>query len=168
MPISSKEVPSHMLLVPKSQKAPRLIAKEPVANMWCQQIVRDYLETSVSKSFLGNIIHFRDQSYNMDGALKASRSSSHWTVDLSDASDRVSLWVVERMVRSNKTLLCALHASRSRHIAIPGRETDGPLLMKKFAPQGSATTFPLQSIIYSVISCQRFIRSVMACYVKES
>lgn len=149
---SSEEVPAQMRLAPKTQKAPRIIAKEPTANMWCQQLVRDYLETNVDQCFLRDVIHFRNQSYNRDGALEASLTSTHWTVDLSDASDRVSLWLVERLLRSNKSLLAALHASRSRILRVPRKGGDVLLKMKKFAPQGSATTFPLQSIIYSIIA----------------
>lgn len=146
------EVPARILLVPKSQKAPRIIAKEPTANMWCQQAVRDYLEQNVKDSFLGSVIHFGDQEHNRRAALKASHDKKHWTVDLSDASDRVSLWLVERLVRSNHSLLTALYASRSRFASIPTRDGDVLLRMKKFAPQGSATTFPLQSIIYAIIA----------------
>lgn len=146
------EVPSHVLTVPKSQKAPRIIAKEPTANMWCQQLVWNYFETKVNDSFLGKVIHFRDQSFNQEAALRASHTGTHWTVDLSDASDRVSLWLVERLVRSNRTLLDALHACRSQYSTVPTRDGNVLLKLKKYAPQGSATTFPLQSIIYAVIA----------------
>lgn len=149
---SSEEVPAKIRMVPKTQKAPRIIAKEPTAAMWCQQAVRDYLESNVSACFLGSVIHFGNQNYNRRAALKASLDQEHWTVDLSDASDRVSLWLVERLVRSNHSLLTALYASRSRFALVPTRDGDVLLRMKKFAPQGSATTFPLQSIIYAIIA----------------
>ncbi len=155
----SDDLPSVALTVPKSQKAPRIIAKEPTANMWCQQIVRDYLERSVQKSFLRDVIHFGDQSYNGDAALSSSSTGTHWTVDLSDASDRVSLWLVERLVRSNKTLLTALHASRSTICKVQTREGTNFVRMKKFAPQGAATTFPLQSIVYSIFALSAVLYS---------
>lgn len=149
---SDREVPSHVLLVPKTQKAPRIIAKEPTANMWCQQAVRDYLERSVMRTPIRHSIHFKDQTVNGRAALTASKTQSHWTVDLSDASDRVSLWLVERLFRRNISLLNALQASRSTFCLVPHRGGVSYLLMKKFAPQGSATTFPLQTIIYAILA----------------
>lgn len=153
------EVPSVVLSVPKSQKTPRLIAKEPTANMWCQQIIRDYLESNVAKSFLQNCISFRDQSKNQELALESSLTQSHWTVDLSSASDRLSLWLVERLLRRNPSLLDALHASRSQYSRVPVRNGYELLRMKKFAPQGSATTFPLQTIVYAILAIASVIYS---------
>lgn len=156
VPITS-DVPSHALTVPKSQKTPRIIAKESTANMWCQQIVRDYLETNVSRSLLRDCIHFRDQSFNGNAALLASFTGSHWTVDLSDASDRVSLWLVERIFRRNISLLDALHASRSTFCMVETSGGKNYIRMKKFAPQGSATTFPLQTIIFAILAISSVI-----------
>lgn len=146
------EVPCRVLTVPKSQKAPRIIAKEPTANMWCQQIVRDFLEQKVGQSPLSSAIHFRDQSKNGDMARSASLTQSHWTIDLSDASDRVTLWLVERLFRKNKSLLEGFNASRSTYCLVPTKSGDVLLRMKKYAPQGSAVTFPLQTIIYAILA----------------
>lgn len=146
------DVPSVVLSVPKSQTTPRLIAKECTANMWTQQAIRDYLESKVADSVLRNCIAFRDQSFNQNAALKASCTGSHWTVDLSSASDRVSLWLIERLVRKNPSLLTALWATRSQYCKVKTRSGTVLLRMKKFAPQGAATTFPLQTIVYSIIA----------------
>lgn len=153
------EVPSHVLTVPKTQKAPRIIAKEPTANMWCQQSVRDFLEHNIMRTPLRHSIHLKDQTVNGNAALAASSTQSHWTVDLSDASDRVSLWLVERLFRRNLRLLESLHACRSTVCKVPRK--DGVLLlkMKKFAPQGSATTFPLQTIIYAILAVSAVLHS---------
>nr|WNK16400.1 MAG: putative replicase protein [Leviviridae sp.] len=148
----SSRVPSVVLTVPKSAKGPRIIAKEPTANMWCQQMIRDFLESQIATSCISEAISFRDQSKNSDAALVASTTGYHWTVDLSDASDRMSLWLVERLFRRNKTLLEALSASRSTICTVPLRKTDYHLTMRKFAPQGSATTFPLQTIVYAILA----------------
>lgn len=149
---SDEEIPAMVLTVPKSQKAPRIIAKEPTANMWCQQIVRDYLERRIMATPVASSIHFRDQTYNGRAALLASQSGKHWTVDLSDASDRLSLWLIERLFRRNKPLLEAFNASRSTYCYVPRRGGNELLKMKKFAPQGSATTFPLQTIVYTILA----------------
>jgi hypothetical protein len=154
---NDSEVPSKVLTVPKSQKAPRIIAKEPTANMWCQQIVRDFLERSVMRTPIRHSIHFKDQTFNGRAALSASKTQSHWTVDLSDASDRVTLWLVERLFRRNHSLLRALQASRSTVCLVPLKGGSEHLLMKKFAPQGSATTFPVQTIIFAILAVSAVI-----------
>lgn len=145
------EVPSYVLPVPKTQKGPRLIAKESVSTMWCQQIIWSYLESSIRSTPIKASIHFRSQQKNADAALKSSKSGTHWTVDLSDASDRVSLRLVERLFRRNYPLMRALWASRSRHTLLPTKAGGSELLeLRKFAPQGSASTFPLQTIIFTI------------------
>lgn len=154
-----REVPSVALTVPKSQKGPRIIAKEPAAAMWCQQIIRDYLETGVSRSFLRNCISFGDQRNNQVAAHEASITGSHWTVDLKDASDRLTLWLVERLIRKNDSLLQALHSSRSQYCEVPIQGGHELIRMKKFAPQGSATTFPLQTIVYAILAISSVIHS---------
>lgn len=153
------EVPSMILPVHKSQKTPRLIAKEPVSTMWCQQAVWDYLEHRTARTPISGVIHFRDQSYNSRAALEASKSGSHWTVDLSDASDRLSLWLVERLFRANTTLLDALRASRSVYCSVPTRGGRELLKLKKFAPQGSASTFPLQTLAFAILAVASVIES---------
>lgn len=154
-----KEVPSVAITVPKTQVTPRIIAKEPTASMWCQQMVRDYLETAVDNTPLRNCISFRDQSHNQRAALQASLTQSHWTVDLSSASDRMSLWLVERLCRSNQRLLEALWSSRSAYCEVRLSGGSQLLRMKKFAPQGSATTFPLQTIIYAILAISAVLYS---------
>lgn len=149
---TNDNVPSYVLTVPKSQKGPRIIAKEPIANMWCQQAIRDFLENRLAHTDIAPCIHFRDQGHNGRAALRASLSRSHWTIDLSDASDRVTLWLVERLFRKNKSLLEALHSSRSTFCMVPLGGRMNYLLMKKFAPQGAATTFPLQTYVYAILA----------------
>lgn len=143
------EAPCKLIAVPKTQKTPRLIASEPTSNQWCQQLIKDFLYTRIPDCWIGNSIHFRDQAFNQQLAKLASISGSHWTIDLSEASDRVSCYVVERFFRRNPSLLDAFHAVRTRFI----RNTvdpKQPLLhkLRKFSCMGSALTFPVQSIIF--------------------
>ncbi|UJQ85651.1 MAG: putative replicase protein [Alehxovirus nemorisvivens] len=147
------EPPSKLISVPKTQKAPRLIASEPTAHQWCQQLVKSFLATRVRTMFLQNVIHFRDQTFNQELARRASITQSHWTIDLSEASDRVSCWVVERMFRRNPFLLQAFHACRTRWI-VNTIDLKSPKFhkLRKFSSMGSALTFPVQSIIFSIIA----------------
>lgn len=138
-----------LIAVPKTQKAPRLIASEPTAHQWMQQGVADALIELVRRSCLGKALDITNQSGSRDLCLRASKTRSHATVDLSEASDRVSCWLVERVFRVNPPLLQAFHAIRSRLIRNP-IDKKLPRLYKlwKFTTMGSAVTFPVQSVIF--------------------
>lgn len=153
--VSNKEHPCKLIAVPKTQKGPRLIACEPTAHQWIQGGIQRWLETAIAHSPLGLSIDFRDQSASQALALEASGTGDYATVDLSAASDRLSARLVEYMLQGNQSLLDALHASRSRSVLIPqDLSPDGSerlIVMKKFAAMGSATTFPIQTIIFTMI-----------------
>nr|UJQ84971.1 MAG: hypothetical protein 3 [Leviviridae sp.] len=150
---SNHEVPSKLIAVPKTAKGPRLIAAEPTAHQWCQQATRTFLETRLNTLFGDNFIAFRRQDLSQVLVQKASLDRSLATVDLSSASDRLSCWLVERAFRKNKTLLRALHASRTRWISDDiSSESKNYLYLKKFAAQGTAVTFPIQTVIFFIIA----------------
>ena len=149
-------VTSRLLAVPKTQKGPRLIAAEPVANMWMQQALLYFIADGIASSPLSNCIDLRDQTKSGSLALKASLTKSHATIDLSDASDRLSCWLVERLFRSNFDLLQAFNAVRTDVLSIDSKESKGKefpklIKLKKFSTQGSALTFPVQTIVYACI-----------------
>jgi len=98
------------------------------------------------------MINFRDQGISRKRALDASNCGSYSTIDLSSASDRLSCRLVEYVFQGHP-LLDGLHACRSRLV----RQTIDPdmpshIKLRKFAPQGSAVTFPVQSIVYAIIA----------------
>lgn len=147
------ELPARLCAVPKTIKAPRLIATEPVCLQWCQQAVRDFLYSGVSKSFLNKFVDFRRQDLNGDLALEASHTQSHVTIDLSSASDRVSCWHVERLFRRSPTLLQALQATRSLWIQQDlCKYSPKYHLLRKYSTMGNATTFPVQTIFFTALA----------------
>lgn len=148
--VGGNEVPSRLISVPKTAKGPRLIAAEPSEHQWCQQLIREWLDERIRHSSLGWFINFQDQSLSGKLALEASRTGELATVDLSSASDRLTLWVVERIFRRNPSLLKALHAVRTRWIHI--KHKDEYLVLKKYASQGTATTFPVQTLVFLVLA----------------
>jgi hypothetical protein len=98
-------------------------------------------------------VDFRSQEVNRNLALAASLDGSFATIDLSSASDRVSCWVVERMFRRNPSVLLALHASRTRWIQNRiDKKSPQYHKLRKFSSQGSACTFPVESIIFAIIA----------------
>jgi hypothetical protein len=151
--LQTHEPPSRLIAVPKTITGPRLIASEPVGHQWCQQLIRDFLMSRVSRTSFSSSISFRDQAKNGALALSASSSESHATIDLSSASDRISCWLVERLFRTSPSLLDALQASRTRWIRNDiDRKSPRLYKLKKFTTMGSAVTFPLQTIIFTYIA----------------
>ncbi|DAD52177.1 TPA_asm: RNA-directed RNA polymerase [ssRNA phage Gerhypos.4_38] len=150
---SLNEYPSRLIAVPKTLKAPRLIASEPVSHQWCQQTIKDYLTSRLRDTPIRSTIHFRDQTENQEFARRASHTQSHVTVDLSEASDRLSCWVVERCFRRLPSLVAAFHASRTRWVVNTiDRKSPNYYKLRKFACMGSACTFPVQSYVFAIAS----------------
>jgi hypothetical protein len=154
---SDHEYPCLMYAVPKTQKGPRLIAAEPTAHQWIQGGIQRWLEDKVSSSPLGLSIAFDDQKYSQELALHGSSDGSMATVDLSAASDRLSTRLVEYVFQGHSGLLDALHAARSRAVLIPKglhscKSQDELILLRKFAAMGSAVTFPVQTIVFTLIA----------------
>lgn len=146
----NREVPSRLISVPKTQKSPRLIAAEPSAHQWCQQLLRKQLESRSQRTLIRRCVDFSSQIPNQHAAIQGSMDGLTATVDLSSASDRLSCWVVERFARSNHSLLDRLHAVRTRWTRNGVYPRAGEYhLLRKYATMGSAVVFPLQTIIYA-------------------
>lgn len=148
--MSIVEPPAKLLAVPKTLKAPRLIASEPIAHQYIQLGMMRWIRKHLP-SPLRITIDFLDQLPSRAACHKASIQGDIATVDLSSASDRLSCWTVERVFRTNPSVLEALHACRTRWL----RNATGVgepyfLVLKKFAAMGSGTTFPVQSIVYAL------------------
>jgi hypothetical protein len=147
-----EEGASKLFAVPKDQKGPRLIAAEPLANQWMQQGVANWLREQTSNTILSSCINFFDQEPSRVGALKASLDGKNATIDLKSASDRLTCALVQRLFRANITLLDAFRACRTRFLVNPIDSKSSSLVrLRKYATQGSALTFPLQSIAFSMI-----------------
>lgn len=149
---SENEPPARLLAVPKTLKAPRLIASEPIAHQFIQQGLMAWFRQHLPET-LRTSINFLSQVPSREACLQASRDGKSATVDLSSASDRLSCWVVERVFRKNPELLRAMHACRTRTVKnCTGEGEAFTLLIRKFAAQGSAATFPVQSIVYTLVA----------------
>jgi len=146
----NKERPVRVVLVPKTLKAPRVIAIEPVCMQYAQQAVRAELYARIERYWLtAGHVNFTDQSINRACALTSSKTGQLATIDLSDASDRVPLSLVPYMFRSNPDLWELIDACRSRSADLP----DGRHVAKlhKFASMGSALCFPIESMYFYTI-----------------
>lgn len=150
------ELPVRVCLVPKTLKGPRIIAIEPVCMQYTQQALSRYIleRLALSKVTRGHI-NFNDQTVNRRFAISASYDKSYATLDLSSASDRVPLSLVEYMLRSHPNLRDAILACRSNAAQLPDGEILSPLW--KFASMGSALCFPIEAMyFFTVILCALF------------
>lgn len=151
--IGSSDPFSKLVAVPKTVLKPRLIAAEPSENMWCQQNLRHYFDERCKRSWISQFVNFHDQTRNQELCREGSRSGSLLTCDLSSASDRVTCDVVGQVLRANPELLCHLQAVRTRFLR-QDLHPDMPMEieLRKFSTMGSACTFPVESLVFLVIT----------------
>jgi hypothetical protein len=146
------EFPAKLIAVPKTLKGPRMIASEPTSHQFIQLGLMRWMRDNLPSS-LNQCIDFKDQEPSKVLCLEASRTGKLATVDLSAASDRLSCWVVERIFRRSPDFLEALHAARTRTL-VNGTGIGDPyrVTLRKYAPMGNGTTFPVQSFVYAVVT----------------
>jgi hypothetical protein len=140
------EVPVKVTLVPKTLKSPRVIAMEPTCMQYMQQgIYRSFLEHFYRNDFLSKVIGFDDQTPNQELARLGSIDNRTATLDMSDASDRVSNQLVRAMLSDWPYFSKAVDATRSRRAVLP----DGTeIRLAKFASMGSALCFPIEAMVF--------------------
>jgi len=92
------EMPVKVVSVPKTLKTPRIIAIEPTCVQYAQQALMEMFVDQLEKSnYLQGSIGFTDQKPNQEFAQAGSVDGSLATIDLSEASDRVSNLLVKRL-----------------------------------------------------------------------
>lgn len=152
----SEERPSKLSAVPKTPTTPRLIASEPTCMQYMQQAIRIPLVHALEESAISPMIGFTRQEPNRWLARIGSEDRSLATLDLSEASDRVGNWIVEELFENFPFISEALQATRSRSIRLPSGEV---IPLRKFAPMGSALTFPVEAIVFLAITLEAVLRS---------
>lgn len=141
------ELPSRVVSVPKTQKAPRIIAIEPSSVQYVQQGVLESLTRYTNRDLIGSFISSDSQEPNQLMAQQASYGLLA-TLDLSEASDRVSLNHVKSITSGNPLFQEAILACRSERASVPG---EGVISLSKFASMGSALCFPLEAMVFLTI-----------------
>lgn len=145
-----------VVLVPKDSRGPRLISCEPLEYQWIQQgLGRKLVDHLESFWMTRGQINFTDQEINRRLALRSSQTGEFATLDLKEASDRVSLELVERLFVHNEQMLRALKATRTTATKLPSGEV---IALKKFAPMGSALCFPVEALCFWAISVAAIAR----------
>jgi len=152
------EVPVKVTLVPKTLRTPRVIAMEPTCMQYMQQaVLRSFLEHFYRDKLLSKLIGFDDQAPNQELARQGSLDSRTATLDMSDASDRVSNQLVRAMFRRWPHLSKAVDSTRSRRARVPG----GPVIrLSKYASMGSALCFPVEAMVFTTLIFMGIQRSL--------
>jgi hypothetical protein len=143
------EMPVRVITVPKTLKTPRIIAVEPTCMQYMQQaLLRSFLAAYKRDELLSGLIGFDDQIPNQDLARKGSLDMETATLDLSDASDRVSNQLVRTMLKQWPNLQEAFDSTRSRRADVPGY---GVIRLAKYASMGSALCFPVEAMVFTTL-----------------
>jgi len=143
------EIPVRVISVPKTAKTPRIIAIEPTCMQYMQQgLLEEFVSFAEGDSkwnYLQHFMGFTDQTPNQRMACDGSSFGELATLDLSEASDRVSVRLVQSLLMNYGNLSEAVLATRSTRADVPGH---GVIPLAKFASMGSALTFPIEECVF--------------------
>lgn len=143
---------SRLIYVPKNYKAMRGVNPEPAGIMFFQQGVKDELYRYIAHhSLLKKVLPLHNQERNRELALFGSFVDSFATVDLSAASDSISWTLVKRVFRHTPLYKWIL-ATRSTHTSVQVGGMSYSCPIHKYAPMGSALTFPIESLLFAGIT----------------
>jgi len=150
-----EEKHAKLVLVPKDSRGPRVICEEPASMAYAQQYIKHKLYEHLE--LRGLSLEFQDP--NRFAAYIGSVTGEYSTLDLKDASDRVSVSHITKLFPSEwqKVLLLL----RTPTVSINGVIFE----QRKYAPMGSALCFPIETIIYGAVAYLS-IRSTLG--VKEA
>jgi hypothetical protein len=159
-PYPEQERPVKVTLVPKTLEKPRIIAIEPTAMQYTQQALLEQFVRGLESRFVRSqyfsstlnrvfkMIGFTDQVPNQDLAREGSLNQELATLDLSEASDRVSNLHVMAMFSRFPRLLVAIQDCRSTKAVVPSGEI---IPLAKFASMGSALCFPMEAMVFLTV-----------------
>lgn len=143
------ERPVRVIAVPKTLKTPRIIAIEPTCMQYMQQALLEQFTEELNRSYiLKPLLSSLDQIPNQEMAKAGSLFGDLATLDLSEASDRVSNQHVRLMLRDWPALDQAVQAVRSRKAAVPNH---GEIHLVKFASMGSALCFAFEAMVFLTV-----------------
>ncbi len=142
------ERPVRIISVPKTLKSPRIIGIEPCCMQYAQQSILEVLVRALESDKLYGALGFTDQGPNQAKARLGSLTGDLATLDLSEASDRVSNLLVRLMFSNHPHLDAAVQACRSLRADVPGH---GIHTISKFASMGSAICFPVEAMVFLTV-----------------
>jgi hypothetical protein len=138
------DIVAKLVCVPKDSRGPRIICVHPKEAIWIQQGQRKLLEAAIEHNpTTKGRINFTDQSVNGSLALASSIDRRLTTLDLKEASDRISCDLVRSLF--GDYVYDIMSCARANKVQLlDGRVID----LQKWAPMGNCLTFPVQSLIF--------------------
>lgn len=133
---------SEVLFVPKDSRGPRTIVREPFFALKGQMSFFDYFSSFFERASKRRI-NFTDQGVNRTLAEQGSKTGEWATLDLKDASDRVSYSLVKSLSRYIPALRFFLRF-RTSEAKLPSGER---IRLNKLAGMGSGLTFVWLALI---------------------
>lgn len=140
---------NRLSFVPKTSEISRSICTEPTLNMYLQKGIGYVLERWLKERF--KIDLSSQPELNRRLAQKGSVDGSFGTIDLSSASDSISLLMLREILPEE--LFNWLDLARSPTVTFPG---GGVSELYMVSSMGNGFTFPLETLLFSTI--------VLACY----
>lgn len=152
------ESQSKLVAVPKDSRGPRLISEEPLE---IQYIQHGYLRfmTRWRHRHLDGHVFFDQQERHRELSLQSSKDRRYATLDLKDASDRVSRALVKALFP--EPIFRDLDAMRSTTTILP----DGSVVpLNKMSPMGSSVCFPTMAYVLWALCAVAFEYYSNACF----
>jgi len=152
---SEEQIEAKLIAVPKDSRGPRLICVHPAEAIWAQQGLRRALERAIERvrhswgPWPRGHIHFDDQTVNGRIALLSSKYRLYATLDMKEASDRLSETLVQVLFGPYyRKFGCCRAQKYSFKVGANAPVMDD---IHSYAPMGNATTFPVQSLVFWAI-----------------
>jgi len=137
--------PGLLRFVPKNAKTYRGIVVEPMLNSFFQIGIGDF----IADKLRARGIDIRDQTRNQTLAQIGSVTGALATLDLSSASDTISIELIAHLLPVDWYLFLSMF--RTGTIIYEGE----PMKLQKFSSMGNGFTFPLETLIFwaLAVSC---------------
>lgn len=136
----------NVVSVPKSYKAPRIIAEVSAYGQFHLQGIRRIAEKQFARCKWRNLIHFENQGVNQELAFFGSVYNTYATIDLSSASDSISHSLAKQVLPAEWHEAIARY--NPRYLRVGNRKIRRWI----FQTSGNGTTFFFESIIFLAIA----------------
>ncbi len=134
---------SKITTVPKDARTDRVIAIEPLLNMFYQKGIGGLMRSRLKRSGCD----LNDQTINQQLARAGSQAGHLATLDLSSASDTICSALVDWLIPED--WLLALRSVRCNRTVLPSGES---IFLQKFSSMGNGFTFELESCIFLALA----------------
>lgn len=150
---------SEVLFVPKDSRGPRVIVREPYSNLLFQMGFNHLLSEALEAD-TRHRINFASQDINKSLACESSISRKYATLDLKEASDRVSYSIVRHIFRYC-SILKFIELFRTKKAVLPDGRT---IQLRKLSGMGSGFTFPTMALIIHLAICTQVSKALKRPY----